>query len=58
MTSLLDFVELDLIFKVKGGQKKLKNALYALYFLKTSKEFYQTCIDISLGDETELIGLW
>ena len=33
----------------------LKNALYALYSLNASMDFYQTCIGISLGDEIELV---
>ena len=36
----------------------LKNALYALYLLKGSMGFYQTCIDISLGHEIELVRFW
>ena len=36
----------------------LKNALYALYLLKGLMDFYQTCIDISVGDEIELVRFW
>ena len=32
-----------------------KNVLYALYLLKGSMDFYQTCIDISFGDDIELV---
>ena len=45
--NLLDFGDLDLIFT--GDQKMLIIALSALYLLKESMDFNQTCMDISLG---------
>ena len=53
-----DLSDFDLIFNVAGGQKVLKNALYALYLLNGSMDFNKTYIDTSLGDETELISFW
>ena len=55
---LIRFWDLDLTFKVTGGQRKLKKALSALCFLKGWMDFNQTCTDISLGYGKEVIIVW
>ena len=46
------------LFSRSQEVKSVENALYALYLLKVSIDFYQTCTDISLGDEIELVIFW
>ena len=52
----LDFNDIDPIFKVTEGQRRLKNALYILYLLKGSMDFNQTYTDISFGGAKK--NLW
>ena len=54
----LDFGDLDIIFKVIGGHRMLKNALFALYLLKGWMDFKQICTDKLLGNGKELIRFW
>ena len=41
--------------KVIGGQTLLKNTLSAFCLLKGLMDFKQTCVDISLGEEKEVL---
>ena len=55
---LLDFGDLDPIFKVTGGLRLLENGLSASYLLKEWIDFNQTCTSILLGHVKELIRFW
>ena len=52
-----DIGDLDLIFKVTGGQKMLKNALPSLHLLNGWMDFNETCTDKSLRDGKAMIYL-
>ena len=52
-----DFGDLDPIFKLTGGQRKLENALCAPYLLKGWMDFKQICTYVSLGDAKEVIRI-
>ena len=45
-------------FSVDAGRRLRRDRLYPLYFLNQWEEFYQTCMDTSLGQAKELIKFW
>ena len=54
----LDFNDLDLIFKVTGGLKYVKFSLSSRFLLNQLAEFHQTCMNLSLGQDKELLRFW
>ena len=55
---LLDFGDLDLIFKVTRALRLLENGLSAPHLLKELIDFNQTCTSILLGHVKEQIRFW
>ena len=57
-TALLDFGDLDPIFKVTGGLRLLENVFSAPYLQNEWMDFDQTCTSILLRQGQELIRFW
>ena len=45
-------------FSVDPGRRRRRDSLYLPYFLNQWVEFYQTCMDTSLGQAKKLIKFW
>ena len=45
-------------FSADPGRRCRRDSLYPPYFLNQWVEFYQTCMDTSLGQANELIKFW
>ena len=56
--NLLNFGDLDPIFKVTGGLRLLENGLSVHYLLNEWIDFHQTCTTVLLRQGQELIRFW
>ena len=56
--NLLDFGDLDPIFKVTQGLRLLENGMSAPYLMKEWMDFDQACTTILLWHEKELVRFW
>ena len=45
-------------FSADPGRRRRRDSLVSPYLLNQWVEFYQTCMDISLGQAKELIKFW